>query len=72
MNKMYKKEPLIKVCKICKSKKIKFIYKYQTQNYYMCIKCNLVFQNPLPTISFLKDYYSKEYFDLNYSKKQKK
>ena len=67
---MYKKK-LIKICKICKSKKIKFLYKYENQNYHKCDSCDLVFQNPLPNISFLKKYYNKEYFDNNYSKKSK-
>jgi 2-polyprenyl-3-methyl-5-hydroxy-6-metoxy-1,4-benzoquinol methylase len=64
---MHKKKKLIKSCKICKSKQIKFIYKYSKQNYYKCNLCGLVFQNPFPTISFLKKYYNKEYFNKGYS-----
>jgi len=64
---MYKKK-LIKSCKICKSKKIKFLYKYENQNYYKCDLCNLIFQNPFPTTSFLKRYYDEEYFNKGYSK----
>lgn len=64
---MYKKKKLIKSCKICKSKQIKFIYKYGKKSYYKCNLCSLVFQNPLPTISFLKKYYNKEYFNKGYN-----
>ncbi len=60
------KNKLIKKCKICGSNKLKFFYESDKKKYYSCQRCGFVFQNPLPSISELKTYYSEKYFNENY------
>tara|TARA_Y100000741_G_C18224479_1_gene547239 strand:- start:196 stop:1029 length:834 start_codon:yes stop_codon:yes gene_type:complete len=69
MNKRNNK--FVKSCKICKNRKLKFAYQHDKKNYYVCIRCNFIFQNPMPSLNELKVYYSKKYFNENYFNKNR-
>ena len=57
---MYKAKCPIKVCR---SKNIKFSYKFKNIKYFRCNSCYTYFQNPFPKDNTYKNKYDKKYFE---------